>query len=143
MSYLTPSISPIHSLAEMSEEIFLIESSSLPTHELHLETEDSMEKYPFFLKGLSTAELQNELKHLRETALRVTVQIEAVEEELEVRALPLEERLKLLGYPELEAILDEKLELRKTLEEEEKDAVEDWIIAALVELRRRRGNGGR
>jgi hypothetical protein len=129
MSYLTPSISPIHSPDDMSE--------------VDLETIDGtmMEKYPFFLKGLTTAELQNELKNLRETALRVTVQIEAVEEELEIRALPLEERLKLLGYPELEAILDEKLELRKTLEGDEKDAVEDWIIAALVELRRRRAAG--
>ena len=126
MSYLTPSISPIHSQEEMSE--------------IDLETviDDIMEKYPFFLKGLTTVELQDELKNLRETALRLTVQIEAVEEELEVRALPLEERLKRLGYPELEAILDEKLELRKTLEGEEKDSVEQWIIAAFVELRRRR-----
>lgn len=129
MSYLTPSMSPIHSVADMTE--------------VDLETVDdnTMERYPFFVKGLTTAELQNHLKTLREKALKMAVQIEAIEEELEIRALPLEERLKLLGYPELEAILDEKLELRKTLEGQEKDDVEDWIIAALVELRRRRSNG--
>ena len=126
MSYLTPSISPIHSPDEMSEV------------DLETVSDSIMEKYPFFLKGLTTVELHNELKNLRETALRITVQIEALEEELEIRALPLEERLKRLGYPELEAILDEKLELRKTLEGEEKDSVEQWIIAAFVELRRRR-----
>jgi hypothetical protein len=108
--------------------------------EVDLETLEG-DTYPFFLKGLTTGELQNQLRNLRETALRMTVHIEAIEEELEIRALPLEERLKLLGYPELEAILDEKLELRKTLEGEEKDAVEDWIIAALLELRRRRATG--
>lgn len=150
MSYLTPSISPIHRPDDMSEGEVPLELLSLllPTHgvgssEVDLETieDDMIEKYPFFVKGLTTAELQNELKNLRESALRLSVQIEALEEELEIRALPLEERLKLLGYPELEAILDEKLELRKTLEGGEKDSVEDWIIAALVELRRRRVAG--
>ena len=129
MSYVTP----VMSSDEMSDRISLL----LPTNDVELETDDTMENYPFFLKGLTTVELQNTLKNLRETALRVSVQIECIEEELDVRSLPLEERLKLLGYPELEAILDEKLELRKTLEGSEKDSVEDWIIAALMELRRR------
>lgn len=127
MSYLTPSISPIQSVSEMAE--------------VEIETVGDDESYPSYLKLLSTGELQDILKNLREKALKVSVQIEAIEEELEIRALPLEERLKFLGYPELEAILDEKLELRKTLEAEEKDDVEDWIIAALVELRRRRAAG--
>lgn len=126
MSYLTPSISPIHSLANTEE-----------LTEVDLETVGD-ERYAFYLKSSTMAQLQLELKTLREQALKVAVQIEAVEEELEIRSMPLEERLKLLSYPELEAILDEKLELRKTLEGDEKDATEDWIIAAFVELRRRR-----
>ncbi len=129
MSYPTPSLSPIHSLADSTE---------LAEVDMSVISEAQGERFSFYVKTLSTPQLQAELKTLREEALKTAYQIETIEEELEIRAMPLEERMKLLSYPELEAILDEKLELRKGLEGDEKDATEDWIIAAFVELRRRR-----
>jgi hypothetical protein len=129
MSYLTPSLSPIHSIADLAE---------LAEVDMSVISEADGERFSFYVKTLSTPQLQVELKTMREEALKIAYQIETIEEELEIRAMPLEERLKLLSYPELEAILDEKLELRKTLEGNAKDATEDWIIAAFVEVRRRR-----
>ena len=99
---------------------------------------DSNERYSLYLKTLSVKDLQEEAQGLYDLMTKTKDQIEAIEKELEDRHLPLEERLKRLTYPELEAILDEKVELRKTVEGEERDSIETWIIAALLELRRRR-----
>jgi hypothetical protein len=99
---------------------------------------DSNERYSLYLKTLNVKDLQEEAQGLYDLMTKTKDQIEAIEKELEDRHLPLEERLKRLTYPELEAILDEKVELRKTVEGEERDSIETWIIAALLELRRRR-----
>jgi hypothetical protein len=129
MSY-TPPLSPIYPPLDEEDTLSEIDLQTVST--------DGTNSYPFYLKSLSIDELELEVQQMKGLQERLEKQIQMAEKELEDRLLPLEERLKRLSFPELEAILDEKYELRKTLEGEEREAVEDWIIAAIQEAKRRR-----